>query len=198
MLGLAIDFAEAEKLARSVGAAADQIPFALATALNRSADVTRNLLIRSTWPGHIHQRNSSFIAASLTTREARASKASLSVEIYDRLNRGNLVLHARGGARTPVGGGTLAVPAEDIAAQRGAQGVPKRLRPRNLKTAVKKNDVLYTRDKKGRLKLAYVLKRATRVPRRVPFYEDFAASMSRELHRTIPLAVGRAMATRRK
>src|SRR5262249_62408926 len=101
MLGLEIDFSEAEQFARLIGAAADQIPFALATALNRSADVTRNLLIRQTWPGHIHERNSSFIAASLTTKESRASKGSLSVEIYDRLNRGNLMLHAQGGTRNP-------------------------------------------------------------------------------------------------
>src|SRR5262245_1828065 len=197
MLAFEIDFSEAEKYAQSFGAAVDQVPYALALALNRSADVTRQLLIRHTWPGHIHQRNASFIAASLTTRDARASKGSLSVEIYDRLNRGNLALHAKGGAR--VGhGGALAVPAEDIAAQRTGQGVPRRLRPRNLKTAVKKNDVLYTRDKKGRLKLAYVLKRQTKIPKRVPFFEDYAASMSRELNRTIPLAVERAMATRRR
>jgi hypothetical protein len=52
--------------------------------------------------------------------------------------------------------------------------------------------------KKGRLRLLYVLKHATKIPKRVPFYEDFAASMERELRRTIPLAVERAMATRRR
>jgi hypothetical protein len=66
---------------------------------------------------------------------------------------------------------------------------------------IEKNDVLYLRvDKgknKGRLKLMYVLKGRTPIPKRVPFYEDFAASMNRELQRTIPLAVARAMATRR-
>ena len=196
MLGLEIDFAEAEKFATSIGAAADQIPFALATALNGSADVTRNLLIRQTWPGHIHQRNSSFIAASLTTKESRATKGSLSVEIYDRLNRGNLMLHAQGGTRKPVRGPNLAVPASDV--PRGPRGVPERMRPKNLKDAFKIKDALYTRDRKGKLKLVYILKRTTKVPKRVPFFEDYAASMSRELHRTIPLAVEHAMATRRR
>jgi len=46
--------------------------------------------------------------------------------------------------------------------------------------------------------LLYVLKPATAIPQRVPFYEDFAASMTRELVRTIPLAVQKAMATRRR
>jgi hypothetical protein len=47
------------------------------------------------------------------------------------------------------------------------------------------------------MKLMYVLKPATTIPKRVPFYEDFASVMQSELHRTIPLAVAKAMATRR-
>ena len=190
-----MDFAEVERVAQSMGAAADQIPFAIATALNRSADVTRNLLIRSTWPSHIKQRNPSFIAASLTTREARATKGSLAVEIYDRLRRGNLYEHAKGGVRVPRGG-RLAVPVSNV--PRGSRGVPQSLRPRKLANAVRIKDALYTRDSKGRLKLVYVLKSATKIPKRVPFYEDYAASMAREMRRTLPLAVAHAMATRRR
>ena len=81
---------------------------------------------------------------------------------------------------------------------RTSRGVPSRLRPKNLPTAVRKGDVLYAKDRKGRLRLLYVLKPATAIPKRVPFYEDFAASMTRELVRTIPLAVQKAMATRRR
>ena len=76
--------------------------------------------------------------------------------------------------------------------------MPARLRPKNLPTAVRKGDVLYARDKKGGLRLLYVLKPATKIPKRVPFYEDFAASMQRELQRTIPLAVAKAMQTRKR
>lgn len=191
-----MDYRDLEAAALSIGAAADQIPFAISLAMNRSADVTRNLLIRSTWPAHVHQRNASFIAASLTTRDARASKGSLSVEIYDKLNRGHLQMQAKGGTRTPQGGSNLAVPSSNV--PRTGRGVPQRLRPKNMPTAVRKGDVLYARDRKGRLQLLYVLKHATPIPKRVPFYEDFAMSMSRELVRTIPLAVERAMATRRR
>jgi hypothetical protein len=189
------DYADIQAAAERIGAAADQVPYALALAMNRSADVTRNLLIQSTWPQHVHARNSSFIAASLTTRGARATKQSMSVEIYDKLDRGNLVMQSKGGTRAPQGGSNLAVPASNV--PKTSRGVPARLRPKNMPTAVRKGDVLYGKDKKGRLRLLYVLKHQTKIPKRVPFYEDFAASMERELKRTIPMAVAKAMATRK-
>jgi hypothetical protein len=196
MIKVEFDYAELERYAQSFNARVDQIPFALALALNRSADVTRNLLIKHTWPGHVVQRNASFIAASLTTKDARADKRSLSVEIYDKLDRGNLQKQAKGGTRTPKGGGHLAVPLSTI--KRTSHGVPSNLRPKNLATkAFKIRDMLYVRDGKGRLRLLYSLKSSTKIPKRVPFYEDFAASMDRELRRTIPMAVARAMATAR-
>ena len=196
MFKIEFDFADLEAAAVRIGASADQIPYALSLALNRAADVTRNLLIRTTWPQHVQQRNASFISASLTTKDSRASKGSLAVELYDKLQRGNLVMQSKGGTRTPQGGSNLAVPASSV--PKGARGVPARLRPKNMPTAFRKGDVLYARDKKGRLTLLYVLKHQTKIPKRVPFYEDYAMSMSRELVRTIPMAVERAMATRRK
>lgn len=196
MIRLEFDFAELEAYALSLGAAAEQIPYAMSLAMNRSAEVTRNLLIKNTWPTHVKQRNASFLAASLTTKDARASKTSLAVEIYDRLDRGNLQMQAKGGTRAPHGGSSLAVPLSSV--PKGSRGVPARLRPKNLRAAVRKGDALYAKDKKGRLKLLYVLKKTTNIPKRVPFYEDFAASMSREMTRTIPMAVAKAMATRRR
>jgi hypothetical protein len=195
MFKVEIGYLNAQQVARSLGAAADQVPYALALALNRSAEVTRNLLIRQTWPGAVHSRNSSFIAASLTTKESRASKSSLAVEIYDKLDRGNLLTHAKGGLKTPHRGSNLAIPASDV--PRGPHGVPKRMKPANLANSFRKAGKLYTRDRKGRLKLVYTLKPSTRIPKRVPFFEDFEASMRRELLRTIPLAVEKAMRTRR-
>jgi hypothetical protein len=64
--------------------------------------------------------------------------------------------------------------------------------------AIRIKDALYTRDKRGRLKLMYVLKSRTPVPKRVPFYEDFATSMRRELIVALPIAIAKAMATRRR
>jgi hypothetical protein len=196
MIKLEFDFDDFAKEAVALGVAADQLPYALSLAMNRAADVTRNLLIKTTWPQHIVQRNASFIAASLTTKDSRASKQSLSVEIFDKLERGNLVMQSLGGSRTPRGGSNLAVPLSNI--PRSSRGVPARLRPRNMPTALRKGDALYARDRKGKLTLLYILKSATKIPKRVPFYEDFAKCMQDELQRTIPMAIEKAMATRRK
>ena len=104
-------------------------------------------------------------------------------------------MQAKGGRRVPHGGSSLAVPLSSV--PKGSRGVPARLRPKNLKTAVRKGDALYSKDKKGRLRLLYVLKKSTNIPKRVPFYEDFLTSMQREIVRTLPMAVAKAMATRR-
>ena len=134
MFKIEFDYDALLRSAQGIEGVAEQLPYALALAMNRSADVTRNLLIKSTWPTHVHQRNASFIAASLTTRDARATKGSLAVEIYDRLDRGNLQMQAKGGTRTPHGGSNLAVPSSGVT--RTSRGVPSRLRPTNLPTAV--------------------------------------------------------------
>jgi hypothetical protein len=190
------DFSDWERAAKSIEGAADQLPYALSLALNRSAEVTRNLLIRATWPAHVTQRNSSFIAASLTTKDSRATKQSLAVEIYDKLDRGNLEMQAKGGVRAPHGGSNLAVPASSI--PKTSRGVPAAMRPKAMPNAFRKGDVLYERDRRRRLRLMYVLKNVTKIPKRVPFYEDFAESMRRELTRTIPMAVEQALRTRRR
>lgn len=196
MLTVEFDLTDWEQAAKSVEGAADQLPYAMSLALNRSAEVTRSLLIQTTWPQHVQQRNASFIGASLTTKDSRASKQSLAVEIYDKLDRGNLQMQAKGGARTPRGGSNLAVPASSV--PRTSRGVPAQLRPKAMPNAFRKGDVLYTRDNRRRLRLMYVLKHSTPIPQRVPFYEDFATSMQRELRRTLPLAMAKAMATRRR
>jgi hypothetical protein len=153
---------------------------------------------QSTWP-HVVQRNQSFISASLTARESCASKQSLAVEIFDKLDRGNLQMQAKGGSRSPRGGSNIAVPASTI--PKTSRGVPTALLPKTLPPdqSFKRGDVLYSKNKKTRrLRLLYVLKRDTKIPRRVPFYEDFSTSMQRELHRTMPMAVAKALATRKR
>lgn len=196
MFKVEFDYSQLEQVSQRLGASVDQIPYSLALAMNEAADVTRRFLITQTWPQHVTQRNSSFISASLTTKGAKADKYSLAVEIYDKLDRGNLQMQAKGGYRTPVNGSNLAIPVSTI--HRGARGVPARFRPKTLGTkAFKMGDGLYQRDKKGKLRLLYTLKASTVIPKRVPFYEDFASSMSRELMHSLPKAIERAMSTRR-
>lgn len=194
MFKIEFDFSDIEKKAAELNAAADQIPYATALALNKAADITRQFLIGATWPQAINARNASFIGASLTTKDARADKRSAAVEIYDKLDRGNLQMQAKGGTRTPKGA-NLAIASSAI--HKGAHGVPTRLRPKALVNSFRRGDVVYTKNKKGRMKLMYVLKPKTRIPKRVPFYEDFGMSMQRELTRMLPLAIAKAMATRK-
>ena len=194
MMQIQIDWSDVKRVMANLKAAEDQMPFAMALALNDATEKTRKYLITHTWPSRIKQRNASFIAASLTTKGTRATKRQLESEIYDRLNRGHLMMHAKGGTRT-ARGAHMAVPVSSM--PKSGRGVPQRLRPRNLANSVRIKDAIYTRDRSGKLKLMYVLKTATKIPRRVPFFEDYHASMSRELRRSIPIAVERAMRTRR-
>ncbi|WP_204466157.1 hypothetical protein, partial [Bifidobacterium pullorum] len=69
----------------------------------------------------------------------------MEVEIYDKLDRGNLKLHATGGTRVGKAGGRLAIGGDRV--PRGARGVPADMRPRNLKNAVVKGDAIYQRVK---------------------------------------------------
>jgi hypothetical protein len=203
MLSIGIDWSDAQRVMSNLQAAEDQMPFAMALALNAATEKTRKHLITETWgAAHgIKVRNQSFIAASLTTKGTRATKRQLETEIYDRLQRGHLMMHAKGGQRVPQGRAHMAVPVSSV--QRTGRGVPQNLRPKAMGTKLfplkgGSPDRLYTRDKRsGKLKLMYVLKTRTRIPKRVPFFEDYRMVMSRELMRALPIAVERAMSTRR-
>jgi hypothetical protein len=191
------NFKDFERVAKRLNAAADQIPFALARSLNDAAETTRKQLIED-WPSHVQARNKSFIKASLTIAGNRATKKNLRVAIIDKLDRGNLVLHADGGTKG-ARRGRLAVPSRDVKAKRGARGVPKALRPLALADSFKRGDVIFQRVGKGgrRLKLMYTLKSSVRVPKQVPFRETFDAAMKREVFRAFIPRLWQAMATRK-
>jgi hypothetical protein len=202
MIQLQLDTKDFIRAAASFGAAADQMAYIMMKTLNEAAEKTRTHLIENTWPQHVQVRNRRFMNAALTTRDAKASKTNLSVEIYDRLKRAKLELHARGGTRT--GRGRIAIPTARIDAARGASGVPKRLLPANLKDAVRIGDNIFVktkgrgRKKSGqRLELAYSLRPSTRIPKSVPFHEDFARIMRANVLKAMPANVARAMATRK-
>ena len=182
---LTFDMRAFHRYARAMDGIASQIPFALAQALNASAEVARRGLIERTWPEHVQARNRSFL-------------------IHPRRGRGNLLLHARGGTTRPRGK-ALAVPSAALQARRTAKGVPKGRRPRNLPAtgpsgAFVKGDVLFQRVGAGKsrgLKLMYVLKPAAPVRADVPFQADFATTMRRTMPIQFRLALRKAMATAR-
>ena len=202
---LTFDLRDFQRYARRMDGLASQIPFALAGALNASAEVARRELAEQVWPEHVEARNRSFLRAALSTKGTRATKRNLRVVIYDRLGRGSLLLHDRGGTKKPRGK-ALAVPSAELQGRRSGKGVPKGLRPRNLPAtgpsgAFVKGDVLYQRVGTGKsrgLKLMYVLKPSAPIRADVPFHAAFATAMRRTMPIQFRLAMRKAMATARK
>lgn len=204
---LKFDFSDFERVAKRLDAFADQIPFALAKSLNDAADIARRQIIDDTWPHHVSVRNSGFMNAALTTKGTRATKRKLSVVLYDRLGRAGLQLHAVGGTKRPRGR-NLALPSAKVAARRTGKGVPKNLRPLALPNSFKQGDIIYQRvgkyqkagkrsaakDTRG-LKLMYTLKPSVRIRPDVPFYQDFASTMRREVPKAFNKNIKLAMAT---
>lgn len=209
---LQLDLSAFESRARELGGAIDQVPFALAGALNDALFKTRDELVGHTWPSSITVRNPNFIRAALNVE--RATKGSLRGAVFDRFDRGNLKLHARGG--TKQARGRLALPDTKIKGARGAKGLPKRLRPSGLARSFRKGDVIYQRVgkyQKGtkatkrraatpgfdnrKLQLMFTLKRSAQMRSDVPFYEDFRRVVTREVHASFPNRLAQAMRSRR-
>ena len=141
---LTFDMRDFERAARNFDAILDQVPFALAQAMNDGVEFARQELIDHTWPQSVTVRNPRFLDAALTTRGNRATKTNLRVAIEDRLGRASLPLHAEGGEKRPKGS-KLAVPSAAVAARRGVSGVPKGLRPRAIPNSFIKGNAVYQR-----------------------------------------------------
>lgn len=197
MIDLKLDMSQFQRAALNAGGAIDQVPFALSKALNDAVKVTRDYLITETWPRSVEVRNQQFMRASL--RMEFSDKRNLSVSIRDVLGHGNLELHAKGGAKRVVGRAAMPTPAAK--AHRGARGIQFNYRPMSLRRAVLKGNLLFQavgRGKNSKLQLMYKLVRSVTVKKDVPFHEDFATVMRREVSRAFPIAMQRAMSTRRR
>lgn len=197
MLDFAFDIRDFKRAAIDMHAALDQVPFALAGALNNAVEGARSDIINTTWPRHVTVRKANFLNAALTTSGERATKNRLRVVLYDRLGRGSLKLHAQGGTKRPLRS-KLAIPSKAVS--RGANGVISSQRPANLSRKVVKKNLIFQasgRGKGARLTLMYKLARVAQIKRDVPFYEDFQRAMASRIHAEFPKAMAKAMATRR-
>lgn len=197
MLELQFDIRDFKRAALDMGAALDQVPFALSGALNNAVESARSDLIGNTWPKHVTVRKANFLNAALTTGGERATKNRLRVVLYDRLGRGSLKLHAEGGTKRPLRS-KLAIPT--AAVSRGASGVVSSQRPGNLSRKVVKKNLIFQasgRGKSSKLTLMYKLARVAQIKNDVPFYEDFNATMAARVRAEFPRVMARAMATRK-
>lgn len=187
------DFHELHDRAVALGASSDQVPFALARTMNDAMQSTREHIIGVMWPRSVTARNRSFLKAALTTKGSRARKTLLEVELYDRLHRGHLQLHARGGTKRAKAG-NLAIGTRNV--RRTSKGVVDSDKPRSFGT-FKRGDAIFKKTGGKSLRLMYVLKPSAFQKPDVPFYETFAQQMNLGLRRHLPLNVMKAMQTRR-
>lgn len=193
------NISEFERQTKKLGAAMDQVPFALSMAMNDAVFATREVLVKQTWPKGVTVRNSRFLSAAL--RVEKASKRSLYVAITNAgiPDRAHLPLHDKGG--TKQARGRLAIP-NPAYIKRFAKGVRAGDRPRELINRTPKRALRITPfgifiGKAGRLHLMYTFKRSARIKSRVPFTADFKTSMHAKLRDAFPATIARAMASRR-
>lgn len=198
MITLEIDASAFERRAKEMKKQIEQVPYALAIAMNRAVENTHQLLVESTWRDHVTERNKSFIGRAL--RAKKAHKGNLRVEIFDSLGRAHLKLHDTGGIKTAKG--RLAIP-QAGAVRRGASGVRKSQRPRAIVLNTPKRALRITAKgifvgKGGRLQLMYAFASSANIRADVPFEEDFRTAMVAELRTSFPAAISNAMKRRRK
>ena len=154
-----------------------QLPFAYATTLNDTMKAVKKFTIERTYPRSFQTRNKAFFKASVWGKGSVrwAKKTNLIVSAEDRLGRGNLEEHARGGQKKVRG--RVAIPTRYVKARRTARGVPKRLRPRTVVDSAKgylgERSIYQTfGPKQSKRRLLYVLASSVRLRPRFPFYQD--------------------------
>ncbi len=121
-----------KKLSRSLDQVGrKQLPFAFAKTLNKTMKAAEKYTVARTYPRAFDVRNRAFFRAAIFmgTAAKRATKTKLPVSARDRLDRGNLQLHATGGTKR-ARSGRIAIPSRFNKATRGTRGVRKALRPR--------------------------------------------------------------------
>lgn len=196
MISVSLNLRDFERRAHEIGANVDQVPFALAGALNTAAFDARTVLVQDTWPTHVTVRKPSFITAAL--RVEPATKAHLSVSITDAAihGRGHLNLHAHGGIKRSKG--RLAIPTKAV--RRGPSGVVRSQRPANLARKVVKGGLIFQetgRGKRKKLRLMFKLQPSARQPKDVPFVEAFQHAMRNGIRTSFLEALAKAMRSRR-
>jgi hypothetical protein len=181
---LTLDAQEFRRSAERFEKGLKQAPFAVARALNDSADAGREEIITSAWPSAVKVKNQRFISAALTTKGERATKGHLQVTLYDRIGRVPLTRLEQGGTKQ-ARSGTIAVPTRAV--RRGSNGaVVRGQKPRALdpKKVVKKGNLIFIRVGRGKhekLKLLYKLQPSANVKAMVPFHQVFDTVVRREM-----------------
>jgi hypothetical protein len=193
MIDLLLSTKAFEKWATQLNGELQQLPFAMSKALNDAAFETRTKLIGDTWPSHVTVRNKGFIRAALHVD--KATKHNLIVAITDKQiqGRGSLSLHDKGGTKTARS--LFAIPSRNVRV--GPKGVAPSQKPRALVGAFRKGDTIFQRDRHGKIKLMFTLRKSVAIKADVPFSLDFKRFMLAELRTSFPKAMAYAMRTKK-
>tara|TARA_R100001510_G_scaffold52706_1_gene53658 strand:+ start:574 stop:1221 length:648 start_codon:yes stop_codon:yes gene_type:complete len=154
----------------------DQLPFATSKALNDTAFIVRNTIVKETFPRSFDVKNKRF--AGVAFKVDTANKRKLEARVFDRLNKDYLALQESGGTKRPRGN-SIAIPTDEIKVT--GRGVTKARRPRQLLQSGKRafrtksktgQDIIAQRRGKKRypLKVLYVLEPQADIKPRFPFY----------------------------
>jgi hypothetical protein len=188
---LKLDLKDFERKARDLGAAIDQVPYALKNVMNDAAFGARLHLADDIWPGHVMVRSKNFMRAAL--RVDKATKGKLEVAVYDSLGRANLKKHATGGTKTARG--QFAVPSKNVRV--GPRGVVPSQRAKTLARSFRRGNLIFQRVGRKGVRLMFSLVRSVRIKPDVPFYSAFSDYMRKEINAKFPDAIMKAMRTRR-
>lgn len=190
-----LDLREFTKKAHQMGIfASDQLPFAIANALNETMfQDTRPQIIGPTWSSAFVVRNSGLPRASM--RVEKASKGSLMAGVFDALGKADLAKHATGGEKTH--SGTIAVPVRSRVRlhARGKTPWARDLERKFGRNAVRKTSKGLFVGEGGRLHLVFAFSSHAHLSKRFAFYEDFARVSVAGVARRFPIHIQRAIAS---
>jgi hypothetical protein len=195
VIQISLDMRDFERATQAMGAALDQVPFALSQALNDAAKTARAEIVDTVWPRSVTVRNRAFMGWMMRTDFA--NKHNLKVRLYNREPREFLPRQAEGGTKRPHQGKQIAIPGTIVKRARGRGGVPSNLKPRMLPNSFKRGNAIFQRVGKEHIRLMYVLNDQASVRKSFPAYETWDHVMRSEVMRAFGPRMQRAMRTRR-
>jgi hypothetical protein len=195
VIQISLDMRDFERATQAMGAALDQVPFALSQALNDAAKTARAEIVDTVWPRSVTVRNRAFMGWMMRTDFA--NKNNLKVRLYNREPREFLPRQAEGGTKRPHRGRQLAIPGTIVKRSMTSRGVPPGLRPKDLPNSFRRKNAIFQRVGKSGLRLMYVLESQASVRKSFPAYETWDHVMRSEVMRAFGPRMQRAMRTRR-
>jgi hypothetical protein len=172
-----------------------QIPYAFSLALNRSANLARNMFL-SSLPGHMILRTSwSKAGNKYGFNIQNSTKTNLRTTIYSRAPW--TAIQETGGTKVSQKGGRLAVPTV-MARTSPTKKIPKQKYVSNLKNKFVRGNQMFRRMAKGKIQYMYTLIKNAKVKPRLQFHDEITRNVNRVWPGVFDTALDQALRTARK